>query len=69
MKRNEALKILNAVLLVLLINQAATILFLSKLSHAAFRVLHKGGGAILIVLIIVHFILNLNWVKASYFQK
>jgi hypothetical protein len=69
MKRSTALKILNLILLVLLVNQAATVLFLSKLSQEAFEVLHKGGGMILIVLIIVHFILNINWVKASYFPK
>lgn len=69
MKRNTALKVLNLILLVLLVNQAVTILFLPKLSHEAFEVLHKGGGAIFIVLAIVHFMLNLNWVKASYLPK
>jgi hypothetical protein len=69
MKRNDVLKILNAVLVVLSINQAATVLFLGKLSREAFQVLHKGGGSVLIILIIVHLLLNLNWIKASYFTK
>jgi hypothetical protein len=69
MKRNTALKILNLILLVLFVNQAVTVLFLAKLSHEVFEVLHKSGGAILLVLIAIHFILNFNWVKASYFHK
>jgi len=69
MKKNTMLKILNLILLVLFVNQAVTVLFLAKLSRETFEVLHKGGGAILLVLIAIHFILNLNWVKASYFPK
>jgi hypothetical protein len=69
MKKNAALKILNLILLALFVNQIITVLFLAKLSHGAFEVLHKGGGAILLGLIAVHFILNFNWVKANYFPK
>jgi hypothetical protein len=69
MKKNVALKILNLILLVLFVNQAVTVLFREKLSHEAFGLFHKGGGTILLGLIAVHFILNFNWVKASYFPK
>ena len=69
MKKNTALKILNPILLILLVNQAATVLLRPKLSHEIFESLHKGGGAIFIALAILHFILNFNWVKASYFKK
>ncbi len=69
MRKNTVLKILNLILLVLFVNQAVTVLFLAKLSHEVFEVLHKGGGTILLGLIVVHFILNFNWVKASYFPK
>jgi len=69
MKRNTALKILNPILLVLFISQAMTGLFHAKVTHEAFEFFHAGGGKILIGLIVVHFILNFNWVKANYFPK
>jgi hypothetical protein len=69
MKRNAILKILNPILVVLFINQAVTVLFLDELPAKAFQIFHKGGGAILLILIAVHFILNFNWVKANYFSR
>jgi len=69
MKKNTALKILNPILVVLVVNQAVTVLFLDELPARAFQIFHKGGGAILLGLIVVHFILNFNWVKANYFPK
>jgi len=69
MKRNTALKILNPILVVLFINQTVTVLFRDELPLGAFKFFHMGGGRILIGLIIVHFILNFNWVKANYFRK
>jgi hypothetical protein len=69
MKRNTALKILNLILLVLVVNQAVTALLHDKLPHEAFEFFHQGGGTVLIALIVVHIILNFNWVKANYFPK
>jgi hypothetical protein len=69
MKRNTTLKILNLILLVLFVNQAVTVLFREHISLEAFRFFHMGGGAILLSLIALHFILNFNWVKANYFHK
>ena len=69
MKKNTLHKILNPILLVLFINQAVTVLFLDELPPWAFQVFHKGGGAILLALVAIHFILNFNWVKANYFPK
>ena len=69
MKKNTLLKILNPILLMLFINQAVTALLLDELPPRAFEIFHKGGGAILLTLIAVHFILNFNWVKANYFSK
>ncbi len=69
MKRNMAFKILNPILLVLFVSQAVTGLFHAKVPHEAFEFFHMDGGKILIGLIVVHFILNLNWVKANYFGK
>jgi hypothetical protein len=69
MKRNTALKILNPILVVFFVNQVVTVLFRGHLSHEAFETFHIGGGSIFIGLIVVHFILNFNWVKANYFPK
>jgi hypothetical protein len=69
MKRNTALKILNPVLIVLFINQAVTVIFLDELPAWAFQTFHKGGGAVLLSLILVHLLLNSNWLKANYFTQ
>jgi uncharacterized membrane protein len=69
MRRKTLHKILNPVLIVLFINQAVTVLFLDELPRKAFQIFHKGGGAVLLVLMAVHFILNFNWVKTNYFAK
>jgi len=69
MKKNTLHKILNPVLVVLFINQAVTVLFLDELPVKVFQIFHKGGGAVLLTLIAVHFILNFNWVRANYFAK
>ena len=69
MKKNTVLKIINPILFVLIINQAITGLLHLKLSPDTFETLHEGGGMILVGLIIVHLILNFNWIKASYFHK
>ncbi len=72
MTKNTALKILNPVLGVLLINQMATGIFASEIqarSHDAFEVLHEGNGYLIVILSVVHVILNWPWVKANFFRK
>lgn len=66
MKRNTVHKIIVPILALLTVSQAVTVLFRAKISHDAFEVFHEGGGTILIGLIIVHLLLNINWVKSSY---
>jgi hypothetical protein len=69
MKRNTLHKILNPILAVLAINQAATALLSDELSPKVFEILHQGCGFVLLGLIALHFVLNFNWVKANYFAK
>jgi hypothetical protein len=69
MKKNTALKIINPILLVLIISQTVTGLLHLKLSPETFETIHEGGGFILVGLVVVHLILNFNWIKASYFRK
>jgi heme A synthase len=67
MKKNMALKILNLILAVLLINQVLTGLVGLKLSHEAFEIFHKKAALVLAALVVLHLILNSNWIKANYF--
>jgi hypothetical protein len=72
MNRNTMLKILNPLLGLLVLNQILTGLLadeLFKISPKAFSILHAGGGLVLTVVVIVHVILNWNWIKATYFKK
>jgi hypothetical protein len=69
MKRNTALKILNPVLGLLLVNQIVTGLLADSLSPDAFEVLHEGGGILMGVLALLHVVLNWGWVKANFFKS
>jgi len=69
MKGSTVLKVLNPVLLVLFISQTTTALFRDDIPREAFRIFHMYGGIIFLCLIILHFILNFNWVRANYFRK
>jgi hypothetical protein len=69
MKRNTALKILNPVLALFFVSQAVTALFHDYISRDAFRIFHMNSGRIFIALVILHLILNFNWVKANFFPS
>jgi hypothetical protein len=69
MKKNTMNKILNPILLVLFINQAVSVVFREHFTRETFRIFHMSAGAILLILLLVHFILNFNWVKANYLPK
>jgi heme A synthase len=69
MKKNTILKIINPILFLLIISQAVTGLLHLKLSPETFETIHEGGGIVLVGLVIVHLILNFNWIRASYFHK
>ena len=72
MNRNAMLKILNPLLGLLIVNQILTGLLadeLFKLSPNAFEILHEDAGIVLAVLVVLHLILNWNWIKATYFKK
>lgn len=69
MSKNKALKIINAVLLLLVINQVVTGMLSRKLPHEVFEWGHKGAAFVLLILAVLHLIMNWNWVKANYFRK
>lgn len=71
MNKIALLKITNPLLGLLVLNQILTGLLadeLFKVSPNAFGILHVGGGIALVLLVVLHLILNWNWVKASYFK-
>ncbi|HSG29138.1 MAG TPA: hypothetical protein VLA34_11710 [Candidatus Krumholzibacterium sp.] len=69
MKRTGALKIVNPLLGICLINQVVTGLIHGKMSHETYEILHGGGGILLAVVALLHVTLNWNWIKANYFGK
>lgn len=69
MKRQTALKIVNPLLALFMINQAATGIFHLELSNRAFTTFHEQAGYILITLAAVHLALNWNWVKAQFMSR
>ena len=69
MTKATALKILNPILALLFLNQAATGLLADELPREAFEILHEGGAYLLIAGVVLHVFLNWNWVKATFFPK
>ena len=72
MMKNTALKIINPLLGLFFLNQALTGIFADEIfsrNPRAFEILHEGGGYVLIGLVVLHLVLNWNWIKASYFRK
>ncbi|MBP7050023.1 MAG: hypothetical protein KBE65_03320 [Phycisphaerae bacterium] len=49
----------------LVVTQVLSVIFGEQLSHEAFELIHKGGGALLLIGIGLHVILNWSWVRAS----
>ncbi len=69
MKKNTALKILNPIMGVLVVNQALTGMLSDAIPYKAFEMLHEGGGPVFVAAVVLHVILNWNWVKTAYFKK
>jgi len=69
MTRNTACRILNPVLAVLTVNQGVTAILMGRMTGKNFWIFHEILGVILLILIVIHFVLNLHWVKANYFCK
>jgi hypothetical protein len=68
MNKTSALKLLNPVLAVLVLNQPLSI-YLHEATHLeAFEFLHLGGGVLLVIGAALHLILNWSWVRLNFFQ-
>ena len=64
MVKQNLLKIINPILAILLLNQAATGILHNVLPHGVFELMHRGGW-ILVILTIAHVYLNWGWVKSN----
>ncbi len=64
-----ALKLLNPIIALLILNQALSALLSGLLSRDAFETIHETGGVLLLVGVVLHLLLNWNWVKATYLKK
>jgi sugar phosphate permease len=64
-----ALKILNPLIALLLLNQVLSALLRGILSDEAFETIHEPGGFLLFAGVVLHLLLNWNWVKATFFKK
>ncbi len=69
MNKNTALKIVNPLLALFLINQPLSILLSLATHWEGFEDLHLGGGIVLLVLAAVHLTLNWNWVKIAFLNR
>jgi len=69
MNKTKALKVLNPMLGVLVLNQALVGLLHDALPRGVFEVMHEGGGVLLVLGVILHLILNWSWVRANFLKK
>jgi hypothetical protein len=69
MDKRTAMKIVNPILALLVLNQPFSA-FLSSMTHRdAFKSLHVGGGIGLLVFAAIHLMLNWNWVRINFLQS
>jgi hypothetical protein len=69
MKKANALKALNVIIGILMLNQLVTGLIHEHLAEETFEFLHIGSGLLLVTGTIIHLIMNRTWIKAVYFSK
>ena len=74
MKKQKVLKVLNIFLIISFIVTAFSLIFYKFIpseiqgSEILYEI-HEKSGMIMIILGILHFVFNLNWIKAAYFKK
>ena len=69
MKRNDALKIVNPVLGLLVLSQFVTGVSADAIGKEAFAILHQGAAFVLVSVALLHVILNWNWIKANFLGR
>jgi hypothetical protein len=73
MKKNTLLKVVNPLLALSFFAQAVTglsiSLFIESIPYEPFEAIHEIGGYTMIALVLIHLILNWNWVKNSLLKR
>jgi len=69
MDKKTTLKIVNVIIAILILNQAASASLRGLIGSEAFEALHEGGGVMLLLGVIFHVILNWGWVKSTFAKK
>jgi hypothetical protein len=69
MNKIEALKILNPILGVLVLNQALMAAFHDAVPRQVFEVMHGGGGVLMVLGVVIHLILNWSWVRVNFLKR
>lgn len=69
MNKKTALKIVNVIIAILILNQAASASLRGLIGRDLFEIFHEGGGIALLMGVIVHVIFNWGWVRAQFLKK
>ena len=69
MKTNLLLKIVNPVLAVVFLFQMVSGLMHGIIAHDLFEKIHGSSAGILMACVLIHLILNWNWVKTNLLKK
>jgi hypothetical protein len=73
MNRLKALRIVNLLLIIVFFSIASSgLLYWAgwlNIPYSTFRVVHPFTGLTLVILVIIHLVLNYNWIKANYLKK
>jgi hypothetical protein len=67
--KNTALKVVNPILALLILNQPFSGLLLAVTDWEFFEGLHVVGGVLLLVFAVVHLMLNWKWVTSNFRKK
>jgi hypothetical protein len=65
----KTLRYINPIIGLLILSQLLSGLFNRMLHYETFEIIHKGGGILFFVVVIIHVALNWSWVKTTYLRK
>ena len=73
MNRVKALRVVNVLLFLVFLGIAISgttaFLFPGLIPYSTFRLAHPLTGITFVALVVVHLVLNFNWIKANYLKK